>query len=150
MADFLVKVPLSLYRVMQEHGEKTYPFECCGILVGRKEDDHTITIARVVPAENQEKERGKDRFVLDPLFYLQTEKSLEKGETIVGFYHSHPDCPELPSQTDLLYAQGWLDFLWIIERIEQGTHIGSRVFRLTPDGSRFEEGILKILFSQTS
>lgn len=135
-----VLIPLEIYRSMQKHAENTYPYECCGILVGSlNPPPHSIAILRIVPAENQAGERMRDRFTIDPLFYLKTEESLSPEETIVGFYHSHPDCPEIPSETDRTYALGWPGFLWIIHRVEQGIHASARSWMLAMDGSRFYE-----------
>lgn len=135
-----VLIPLNLYREMQKHAESTYPYECCGILVGKKDTPPgTLEIVRIVPAENEAKERRRDRFTIDPLFYLKTEEQVAPGERIIGFYHSHPDCPEIPSETDRSYALGWPGFLWIIHRVEQGTHASVRSWMLEEDGSRFRE-----------
>jgi proteasome lid subunit RPN8/RPN11 len=141
-----IRIPIPVYRVMQRHAEESYPNECCGILIGRKETSNdAITLLRVVPAENQEKDRGRDRFILDPLFYLKTEENLKDEERIVGFYHSHPDCPEIPSETDRMYAQGWPGFIWTIHRVEQGTHVSSRSWILEENGERFREIIMEFL-----
>lgn len=140
-----ILIPLSLYRIMQKHAEESYPYECCGVMIGEKGDpSEGITLLRVVPAENQEKERMQDRFVMDPLFYLKTEEGLNPEERIIGFYHSHPDCPEIPSETDRTYAQGWPGFIWTIHRVEQGVHVSSRSWILDETGERFRE--LKVEF----
>ena len=42
-----------------------------------------------------------------------------RGLSIVGFYHSHPDHPARPSETDRLFA--WEGLLTLVIAVENGT-----------------------------
>lgn len=137
-SDFLVEIPLRLHREMQAHVEADYPNEGCGIMVGTLASDHG-TLRRVVPVENQNQERGRDRFEIDPLTYMKTERELAEGESVIGFFHSHPDCPEVASRTDLEFARNWPGFIWLIYRVEQGTSAGLRSWIVSPDKTGFDE-----------
>lgn len=133
-----IEIPLALHRAMAAHLEPAYPNEGCGIMVGDTEGT-TLRLSRVVGAENLNKERGRDRFEIDPLFYLQTERSCGPGEKVIGFFHSHPDCPEIASETDRQFARGWPGFVWIIYRVEQGIATSVRAWLLDNDTERFDE-----------
>lgn len=82
---------------------QAYPQECCGILLGKKEDSITVSDIRkatnlVTGAQN------RCHFEMDPMFLYQVEREIERsGLEIVGFYHSHPDCKAIPSEQDLHY-----------------------------------------------
>jgi proteasome lid subunit RPN8/RPN11 len=73
-----------------------YPFEVCGVLVGQDG-----TVREVVPVANRETESPRVRYQIAPedLIRIQRE-AREAGREIVGYYHSHPDHPARPSETD--------------------------------------------------
>ena len=82
---------------------QAYPQECCGILLGKKED--SITVSDIRKATNQiAGAKNRQHFEIDSMFLYQVEREIEGGNLeIVGFYHSHPDCKAVPSEQDLHY-----------------------------------------------
>ena len=91
-----------------------YPFEGCGALLGDK--GH----ARVMlPLPNTEKDRPRVRFEVSPGDYLRVEREADaRGLRLLGFWHSHPDHPALPSATDLSCA--WVGLLTVIVSVQKG------------------------------
>lgn len=91
-----------------------YPFEGCGALLG--ESGH----ARVMlPLPNAELDRPRVRFEISPKDYLHVEREAEtRGLLLLGFWHSHPDHPALPSATDLSCA--WVSLLTVIVSVQKG------------------------------
>lgn len=83
--------------------QQAYPQECCGILLGKKED--SITVSDIRKANNLVTgAQNSCHFEMDPMFLYQVEREIERsGLEIVGFYHSHPDCKAVPSEQDLHY-----------------------------------------------
>lgn len=134
----LVHVPLPLLRAMQAWVEPAWPGEGCGLLIGARGPEGA-RITRIVEARNLAREAGTDRFEIDPRVYLAAERGLQPGEVMLGFFHSHPDCPEVPSETDRRFAEGWPGFVWLILRVEQGTSAGMRAWRLRTDAGGFDE-----------
>ena len=61
----------------------------------------------------------------------------ELGGELLGFYHSHPDHPARPSETDL--AQAWPNLTYIIIAVREGRPEDLRFWRLREDRSGFEE-----------
>jgi proteasome lid subunit RPN8/RPN11 len=81
------------------HAKECRPRECCGILLGTT--DH---ISEAVPAGNLSE--IPTRFLVDPKAHIEARRAARaQGLEVVGFYHSHPHSPALPSATDLAEAQ---------------------------------------------
>jgi proteasome lid subunit RPN8/RPN11 len=81
---------------MLAHVRAGYPFEACGALLGRGGDVH-----RVAPLENRETEKPRVRYAIDPRDLVTLDREARgEGLEIVGYFHSHPDHPARPSETD--------------------------------------------------
>ena len=94
-------------RAMKDHAEEGYPHEVCGLLLGLLEKDGKIRRVRESrAARNLNRDRPDDRYELDPSDYLRIvrEAQAERLE-VVGVYHSHPDHPSIPSETDRVRAE---------------------------------------------
>jgi proteasome lid subunit RPN8/RPN11 len=86
------------------------PEEACGLIVGRYENA-VVQATDVMPVRNQS--MSTVRFSIDPVvMYKALKKSEEKGETIIGVYHSHPAGQE-PSHLDVSYMEG-TSYVWVI------------------------------------
>ena len=121
---------------IRQHGQETYPHECCGALVGR---DGAVTAVVALP--NTTDEGPRRRFMVRPSDYqLAERRATELGGELLGFYHSHPDHPARPSQYDLDHA--WPTFAYIIVAVAEGVAKDMTVWYLQEDRSRFEEGSL--------
>jgi proteasome lid subunit RPN8/RPN11 len=112
-----------------------YPEETCGLLIGRTHLGRTET-ARATRAKNTNRARARDRYDLDPLDYLAADTAArEAGLEIVGVWHSHPDHPAEPSETDR--AAAWEGWSYVIAEV---TTIGVRAVRSWRlSGERFVE-----------
>ena len=111
---------------IRQHGQETYPHECCGALVGR---DGFVTAIVALP--NTTDEGPRRRFLVRPSDYqLSERRATELGGELLGFYHSHPDHPARPSQYDLDHA--WPTFAYIIVAVAGG---GESLARQSPEGA---------------
>ncbi len=89
---------------IREHGRRAYPEECCGALLGTKGPDGD-RVARAEPVENSRADRRDRRFRIAPEEYLKLERlASAQGRALLGFYHSHPDHPAVPSEYDREHA----------------------------------------------
>lgn len=91
------------------HARSGYPHEVCGVLIGAS--DGAKRVARAQPVENREDERPRVRYRIAPedLIAIQHD-ARERGQDILGYYHSHPDHPARPSETDRrIAAEGLSD-----------------------------------------
>jgi proteasome lid subunit RPN8/RPN11 len=127
---------------LRRHGEETYPHECCGVLLGqmqngvgqgegKNEAGIRKIVTRAVRCTNTRDDSPQNRYNIDPkeLIRIQRESS-ERGEEIVGFYHSHPDHPAQWSQTDLAEAF-WFGCSYVITSVENGNATNTNAFELT-------------------
>ena len=121
---------------MREHLESGYPNEACGALIGRvNAADHDVTEFRGM--RNVIIDRPWDRYALDPLEQLRVQKDAEsRGFEIVGFAHSHPDHPPIPSRFDADHA--WSFYSYVVASAQKGTLREARSWRLD-DAKAFQE-----------
>lgn len=112
-----------------------YPNEGCGILIGSIGDAHA-TIVDATSARNLNTDRARDRYDLDPADFVRADRDArERGLDVVGFWHSHPDHPARPSQTDT--ERAWIDYVYIIcSTGSEGTR-DVNAFTLSADGGPF-------------
>ncbi|MGB9736142.1 MAG: Mov34/MPN/PAD-1 family protein [bacterium] len=123
---------------MKQHLESTYPYEGCGVMLGKNN-----TVTDILRGTNIKQDRKEDRFVLDPSDILNAEKyAKERGIDILGFYHSHPDHPAKPSQTDLESA--WEDYYYAIASVDKGRMSKIGLFKLSDKGNSFIEETINI------
>jgi proteasome lid subunit RPN8/RPN11 len=82
-------------------------------------------------------DRPWDRYALDPLEQLRVQKDAEsRGLEIIGFAHSHPDHPPVPSQFDAGHA--WSFYSYVVASVQKGRLREARSWRLD-DGGVFQE-----------
>jgi len=131
---------------IRRHGEETYPHECCGILIGTADRD-TRVVKSTMRAGNTRDDRPQDRFNIDPAEIIRAQKlARQRMQDIVGFYHSHPDCPAQWSQTDLAEAH-WIGCSYVITSVGEGKSERTNSFALlgtTEEDKRFEDERLEI------
>lgn len=112
----MLRIENALVDEIRRQGERAYPAECCGLLVGRASD--VKEVLRLVPATNRRTD--------DPRRYLIAADDLRRIEAdlrplrqdVVGCYHSHPDHPAVPSAFDVEQAWPWYSYLII--RVDRG------------------------------
>ena len=132
-----VKLSPRVVATIRRHGAATYPYECCGALIGRQADGF-VEIVEATELENVTEEGPRRRFRVSPTDYRQSEaRARELGAELLGFYHSHPDHPAQPSQYDLDHA--WPNFSYVIVAVANGEAGDLRSWRLRPDRSAFDE-----------
>jgi proteasome lid subunit RPN8/RPN11 len=106
---------------LRTHGEETYPHECCGVLLGQADlENNARTATLAVRCGNTRADSPHNRYHIDSRELIAAQKlARERGEDIVGFYHSHPDHPARWSQTDLAEAH-WIGCSYVITSVAKG------------------------------
>ncbi|MGA9529614.1 MAG: M67 family metallopeptidase [Terriglobales bacterium] len=126
----MLKISQSAHSSLRQHGERTYPHECCGVLLGRFEDDGSKTVTRAEACGNTRADSPHNRYHIDPKELVRIQREgRERGEDIVGFYHSHPDHPAQWSATDLAEAH-WMGCSYLITSVAQGRAASTNSFVL--------------------
>jgi proteasome lid subunit RPN8/RPN11 len=127
----MIKVSQSAYAALRQHGEETYPHECCGVLLGQMDPDGVRTVTTIARAGNTRTDSAHNRYNIDPKELIRIQREgRERGEDIIGFYHSHPDHPAQWSQTDLAEAH-WFSCSYVITSVEKGKAVLTNSFELT-------------------
>ena len=124
---------------IRAHGERDYPYECCGLLVGRFTDAGLKDVVETYPISNaREEEAKRTRFLIRPEELMRGERhARSRGLDVVGFYHSHPDVQAVPSGYDLEHA--WPTYSYIVVSVREGRAAELRSWEMEPDRSRFNE-----------
>jgi proteasome lid subunit RPN8/RPN11 len=122
------------------HVEAAYPEEGAGFLIGVEGE-----VKEILSLPNaREDEARHNRFLFTPEDYLKAELTADSlGLSLIGVFHSHPDCPNIPSEYDREWAQPF--FSYIITRVDEGKAVSHRSWRLLEDRSKYEEEEIKIL-----
>jgi proteasome lid subunit RPN8/RPN11 len=118
-----------------------YPHEICGVLVGTARDG-VVRVARAVPMTNRETERPAVRYQIAPEDLIRVQRAVRgEGLDIVGYYHSHPDHPARPSETDRrIAAEGLSDgVVHIVCGVAQGRDTVATAWIFRDASQSFEE-----------
>jgi proteasome lid subunit RPN8/RPN11 len=134
----MIKIPTQQLNEIREHGVRDYPYECCGLLLGRFAEDGKI-VHETYPISNAREESAKrNRFLITPEELMKGERYARSRDLeVVGFYHSHPDSPAVPSKYDLEHA--WPMYSYIIVSTRPGESTDLFSWEQEADRSRFNE-----------
>jgi proteasome lid subunit RPN8/RPN11 len=126
-----------------EQLQQTYPNEGGGFLLGILQGSE-ITVKDVHPVENVfESEEQYHRYAMTPKDWMHLEDEADaKGLSLVGYYHSHPDHPAIPSEFDRVHALP--NFRYLITSVREGKAAELRAWQLSDDRSQFNELMLKV------
>lgn len=132
-----IKVKSEHLSRIREHGEQTYPYECCGFLLGSR-DGETNILTEVYAAENERQESRETRYLITPEQSKRADDyARSRGLGVIGYYHSHPDHPAAPSGYDLDHSC-WPGESYIIVAVERGKSAAVNSFS-KPDYDKFEQ-----------
>lgn len=134
-----LRLPARQRRELARWAAAGYPYEACGVLVGRH-DDGLVEVLHATRAGNLDRDRPETRYRLDPEDFLAADlEARAAGLDVVGFWHTHPDHPAEPSPTDL--AAAWADYSYLIIATTAAGAATMRSWRLA--GERFREETLE-------
>src|SRR3989442_15612925 len=126
----MLKIPNSPYGSIRQDGEGTYPYECWGVLLGQMDGDARV-VRSIARAGNTRLDSLHNRYNIDPKDLIRIQREgRERGEDIIGFYHSHPDHPARGSPTDLTEAH-WFGCSYVITSVQKGKAAITNSFELT-------------------
>ena len=139
-----LRIPAELLEEIHSHGEKSYPDEGAGLLLGTF-DDHGKKVAKLMKFGNaREDSARRNRYLLTPQDYLRGEQEAARLDLdVIGVFHSHPDHPNEPSEYDREWAMPVLSY--IITSVRAGKATDSRSWQLSEDRSVFNEENLTVV-----
>lgn len=152
--------PRAVLDQLKPWAEKCYPYEGCGLLLGRFEGG-SRWVARFSPLSNVLRNRdkapnqvlqvaadtlgaraqtqGQFEFVMDPQEFNRVVLAGEKeGLDVVGILHTHPDHPARPSATDAAQPllAGWSN---VIVRVDKGSFVEAKSWVRDEENDPFQE-----------
>lgn len=132
-----ISIAADLLGMIREHGRSDYPYECCGLLIGRT-DGEVRNVTALSPIKNARTDSRHNRYLIAPEDMLKAEKDArEKGLDILGTYHSHPDHPARPSEFDRDHAFPW--YSYIIVSVNEGKPGDLASWNLREDRAAFDQ-----------
>lgn len=139
-----MRIPKRLVEQILAHARSGYPHEVCGVLLG---SPSSRRVEQAIPAENRETESPRVRYQIDPedLVRIQRE-GLARRRDILGYYHSHPDHPARPSETDRrIAAEGLSDgVIHVVVGVENGARAMATAWVFRDATQAFEEESLDV------
>lgn len=122
-------------RLICTHAESTYPYECCGLLLGKLSQNDKILVEAIATENDWNPTAAADFQAIEPNLNLGTDQNTyytiapevmlkvqkearDRQLDIIGVYHSHPNHPAIPSEFDRVCA--WQTYSYIIVSVLQG------------------------------
>ncbi len=107
----MIALPEHALDAIRRHGRAAYPEECCGALLGRLEEGRA-RVTRIEQTANSRARERQRRYGITPEEYGRVERLADAdGLALLGFYHSHPDHPAVPSDYDREHALPFFHYL---------------------------------------
>lgn len=124
-------------KAIRAHGERAYPNECCGVLIGSIDDAGAKIVHQIEAIENaREGDKQHNRFLITPEDLMNAERLARASKLdVLGFYHSHPDHVAEPSQYDKDHALPF--YSYIIVSVQKGASENFLSWELTNDRLHF-------------
>jgi proteasome lid subunit RPN8/RPN11 len=139
-----IRLTSALQARIFEQMEGTFPNEGGGFLLGNITPE-AVYIEDITQVENVfETEEQYHRYAMTPQDWMKLEDEADaRGLSLVGYYHSHPESPAIPSVYDRDHALP--NFVYIITSVMAGKAAEMRVWRLRTDRSQFDAETLEVL-----
>jgi proteasome lid subunit RPN8/RPN11 len=138
-----VNISTALRARIFEQLQSNYPNEGGGFLLGDLQGN-VVNVRDVYPVVNVfESEEQYHRYAMTPKDWMKLEDEADsRGMSLVGYYHSHPDHPAIPSEFDRVHALP--NFRYLITSVQKGKAAELRAWQLSEDRSQFDELSLRI------
>ena len=137
----MIRITEDLLEEISKNVRKGYPQEACGVLAGSK-DIEIKTVKEIHAVANGES--AKDKFTIDSKEFKKIDEELKsRGLAVIGIYHSHPDAPASPSETDREAA--WPVYSYVIFSVIKGKGVTCKSWELNESTKQFEQEELDII-----
>ena len=138
----MLRISNEILARIHRNGQKAYPEEGAGFLLGSDGDARSVTEIFALPNSREDAARH-NRYLITPEDYLKAELTADRlGLSLIGVFHSHTDHPNRPSEYDREWAQPF--FSYIITSVNNGEAVESRSWKLLEDRTQFTEEKIQI------
>jgi proteasome lid subunit RPN8/RPN11 len=129
----MISIESAAWKTMVDHAESTFPKEGCGVMVGVEG-----VVRSAVPLPNVYEGAQEDFFVMDPKDLARVdEQARAAGESVIGVFHSHPNCDAYFSKRDLEHSCPW--FSYLVLSIRDGKFHHANSYRADYDQTRADK-----------
>ena len=138
-----VSIKKALQSEIFKHLESCYPNEGGGFLLGASNSD-TVKVSETIHIQNVfEEAEQHHRYAMTPQDWIKLEDEADtRGLTLVGYFHSHPDSPAIPSIFDRDHALP--NFTYLITQVNEARAVEMLAWRLRDDRSQFDGETLSV------
>ncbi|HLA43464.1 MAG TPA: M67 family metallopeptidase [Aggregatilineales bacterium] len=135
-------IPTQIHSAIRRHLEGTFPGEGGGFMIGTQ-DGQNRSVSEVRFVENIfESEEQYHRYLMEAGAFQEAEDYAEEnGLMLVGYFHSHPDHPAIPSEFDR--ANAMPNFMYLIVSVREGQAAESHAWELAESYERFNPVLLE-------
>ena len=114
----MIRIEPEPWTSMVAHARATYPNECCGAMLGSIDGDEK-TVRAAAALDNAFAGEQARYYQLRSEDLLAADKAArDRGMSLIGIYHSPPDCGAYFSETDLKNSCPWYSF--VVLSIQKG------------------------------
>jgi proteasome lid subunit RPN8/RPN11 len=133
----MLKLSSDYEKTICAEGEIAYPNESCGVLIGEINNSGVKTVRHTQAINNaREDDEQYHRFLITPEDMMKAEQTARTMKLdVIGFYHSHPDHPAVPSGYDKDHALPF--YSYVIVSVRKGKAEDLTSWELTADRSVF-------------
>ena len=111
-----MKIHRGALEAIRAHGAEGFPYEICGLLIGKPAENLVTEVRRV---RNLEQQNPEVRYLIDDKEDMRIRKELYTTDLdVLGYYHSHPNHPARPSVFDT--ERSWESYLYVIVSVQDG------------------------------
>ena len=137
----MIRITEDLLEEISKNVRSGYPNEVCGVLAGSR--DIEIKTAKEIHSITN-LESAKNRFSMDSKEFKKIDEEVKtRGLAVIGIYHSHPDAPASPSETDRESA--WPVYSYVIFSVIKGKGVTCKSWELNESTKSFELEELDII-----
>ncbi len=136
-------LPHDLHTGIQHYLENAFPNEAGGFLIGRVDggdgeggETRVVTETRFVENIFETEEQYHRYLMEEGAFQAAEDYADEHHLVLIGYFHSHPNSPAIPSEFDRVHALP--NFVYLILSVQNGRVAESLVWLLADDRSRFD------------
>jgi proteasome lid subunit RPN8/RPN11 len=125
------------HAAIQRYLESAFPNEGGGFLIGTTDGDaRVVTETRFVDNIFASEEQYHRYLMENGAFQAAEDDADAHGLSLIGYFHSHPNSPAIPSEFDRVHALP--NFIYLILSVQEGQAVDSLVWLLADDRSRFD------------
>ncbi|MBI2093720.1 MAG: M67 family metallopeptidase [Candidatus Omnitrophica bacterium] len=126
----MLQISQAQYNDIVDHCQKQYPKEACGLLAGEPSlvANASLQVREVYPMRNVED--SPIGYSMDPREQLQVERKMrQRGQRLIGIYHSHTSTAAYPSSVDVGLALS-PDLSYVLVSLKDASHPEIKSYRI--------------------